>query len=420
MPLRITASSRRLDLRHRAWLLALVSLATTWVTLGCAPAGTGPQSRLGSLAVEPELPSASATTSADPHRRWVPEVIAAPKPFRLADVAGTPTAVAATMGQTVEPFVPPAPVRLASAMADAVEPAHLPQPVPASPQTAEIRDMLAGYLQAFNRHDAAAAAGHWAIAGESLNLDSGESTRGREAVRQVFASLFEIDAEAAMDIDISGIRPLREDVAVVDGVSRVSYADGEAAGSRFSAVLIREAGQWQLANVREAACAVPDRPRRPLEELAWLVGSWENACEGVTASSQCSWSGDRAYLTRHHIISASPPASEPPRAGDGRIPGLLSAAAAGRRELSEIIAWDPERESIRSWIFSADGRFAEGTWSRDGDSWVVRIEGRGLDAGREARCTLATDGPDGLAVESDGESLAGLLPPSCGFTRTAR
>lgn len=389
------------------------------VVLGCAPADTAPRSRLGTAIAEPEFVPASTTASADPLRRRVPDVIAPPKPLRLSDVAAGPAALGATMARTVESLSPPAPVRLASA--DGAEPAEFPADRAAAhvgPQTAEIRDMLTGYLQAFNRHDAPAAADHWTAAGENVNLSSGQVTRGREAVREVFAALFELDAEATIDIDVGSIRPLQDDVAVVDGVSRVSYTDGEVAGSRFSAVVVRDQGRWRLASVRETPCAVAAAPARPLEALAWLVGSWENVGATVTASGQCGWSGDRAFLTRRHLVA--PGAAAAPAAGDTRIPGLLPAGGTARRELTEIIAWDPERETIRSWIFSSDGRFAEGTWSRDGDAWLVRVEGRGLDAGREATVKLSSDGPDGLLVETDGEPLAGLLPPPCGFTRTAR
>lgn len=401
----------------RLWSPAV--LVASLLLTGCGESPVAPRARLGSLSVEPELSAAAVTTSADPLRRRVPEVIATPKPFRLGDVAGGAVELTATMGRSMAPFAPASPVRLASAVAP-LEPAHLPATEPPAPQTAEIRDMLTGYLRAFNQHDAAAAAEHWTVSAENRNLDSGEITRGREAVRDVFAALFEIDDEAAIDIDLATIRPLRDDVVVVDGVSRVSYADGEVAGSRFSAVVVRDDGRWQLASVRETACPVPARAERPLDQLAWLVGHWENVGAGVTASSECSWSGDRQFLTRRHLIAPAAATTTPPAAGDGQIPGLLPAAGAARRELTEIIAWDPEREAVRSWIFCSDGRFAEATWSPDGPVWAVRIEGRGLDTGREATCTLSPEGPDGLLIQVEGDSLAGLLPPACGFTRTAR
>ncbi len=394
------------------------------LVVGCAPAETAPRSRLGSLPVEPELPG-TTTTSADPHRRSepaVPEVIGRPRPFRLGDLVpqGEVTEMVTTLGPAVEPLRDLGGVRPVAAIEPVAEPARLPATEDASPVTAEIRGMFSGYLRAFNRHDAVAAAAHWTVDGENLDLDSGELTRGREAVRRVFTALFEIDPEAAIDIDVTAVRPVRDDVAVVDGVSRVSYADGEAAGSRFSAVVVREQDGWRLASVRETPVSVPGRPARPLDGLAWLVGSWEDVGEGVVASSQAAWSGDRAFLVRSHVVNPDSKATAAPVVGDERIPGLLPAGGTAHRELTEIIGWDPEREAIRSWIFSSDGRFAEGTWSNDGVAWVVQVEGRGLDMGREAMCRIVPDGADGLVIEAEGEGLAGLLPPACGFTRTAR
>jgi uncharacterized protein (TIGR02246 family) len=387
-------------------LVGLLAGGLAIIFAGCGSPTTAPPSRLGSLAVEPEL---VATTVAESHRRagTVPEVITPPKPFRLADDAADSSGA----------------IRQVAATEPVGEPAALPALTPApetSPRVAEIRDMLAGYLQAFNRHDAAAAAAHWSTAAENVNLDTGEVTRGREAVRDVFAALFEIDGEAAIDVDLDAIRPLRDDVAVVDGISRVTYADGDAAGSRFSAVVIREDDQWRLASVRETATAVEPRPTRPLDQLTWLVGSWEDVGEGVIASSQAAWSADRGFLVRTHVSTPEEHPAARPAAGDTGIPGLLPAAAGSRRELTEIIGWDPEHEAIRSWIFSADGRFAEGTWTRAAEGWTIRIEGRGRDAGRTATCTLAADGSDGLVIRCEGEGLEGLLPPACGYARTAR
>ena len=405
--------------------IGLLPVAAVLAVSGCGSPGVAPPPRLGSRPVEPEL---LVTTATEPQRRTgrVPEVIARPKPFRLGDITAPARASAepVTMASNLTDAGERAAVRPITAVEPVSEPSGLPAAAapaePASPRVAEIRDMLAGYLRAFNRHDAAAAAAHWAEAAENVNLDTGEVTRGRDAVQEVFAALFKIDGEAAIDIDVDAIRPLRDDVAMVDGISRVSYADGDEAGSRFSAVVIREGDQWRLASVREAATAVEPRAARPLDQLAWLVGSWEDVGDGVIASSQAAWSADRGFLVRTHVSAPDEhPAARPP-AGDKGIPGLLPAGAGGRRELTEIIGWDPERETIRSWIFSADGRFAEGSWSREADGWKVRIEGQGRDAGRAATCTLAPDGGDGLVMRCEGEGLEGLLPPACGYARTAR
>jgi uncharacterized protein (TIGR02246 family) len=402
---------------------SLAAAAAAVIIAGCGAPAVAPASRLGSL---PSGPEPLATSSAEPHRRGgVPEVIARPRPFRPSDVtaAGASSLRPAAMSAAIGSAEVSGTIRQAAATEPVAEPAALPAMPPApepSPRVAEIRAMLAGYMGAFNRHDALAAAAHWAADAENVNLDTGEVTLGREAVRDVFAALFELDTEAAIEIELEAIRPLRDDVAVVDGVSRVSSADGAVAGSRFSAVVIRELDQWRLASVREAAATVEPRPARPLDQLAWLVGSWENGGGGVIASSQTTWSADRGFLVRTHLSTPDEHPAARPAAGDTGIPGLLPVAPGGRRELTEIIGWDPEREAIRSWIFSADGRFAEGTWSRAADGWQVRIEGHGRDAGRTATCMLVPDGIDSLVLRCDGEGLDGLLPPACGYARTAR
>jgi hypothetical protein len=50
----------------------------------------------------------------------------------------------------------------------------------------------------------------------------------------------------------------------------------------------------------------------------------------------------------------------------------------------------------------------------------VKLEGHGRDAGRTATCTLTAEGADGLVLRCEGEGLEGLLPPACGYARTAR
>jgi len=41
-----------------------------------------------------------------------------------------------------------------------------------------------------------------------------------------------------------------------------------------------------------------------------------------------------------------------------------------------IIAWDPQTDQIKSWIFSADGSRGEGSWTRAEDNqWVVKVHG---------------------------------------------
>ena len=353
-----------------------------------------------------------------PRHPLVPDVTSRPQAFRVATLAAPrqPARFVAAPG-----LVP------APGLVDAAAPPARGTPAPARPAAApveaEIRGMLRDYLRAFNQHDAPALAAHWSEAGESVDLDSGDVTSGREAVRHVFAALFSEDESATIDIDVESIRPIRDDVAVVDGVTRVAFADGLPSGSRFSAVVVREGGRWLLESVRETV-----RPEatastgRALDDLAWLVGAWEDTGAGVTAGTECFWSAGRAFLVRTHSVRPDATAEPLPRAARAGGPGLLPPGDASPRELTEIVGWDADRGTVRSWLFTSSGRFAEATWARtaDGRAWTIRVEGRGRDEGATCTCTLSADGADGLVMTCDSDALAGLLPPACGFARTAR
>lgn len=371
---------------------------------------------------------ARVTASADPTQRAlrpVPDVITKPKPFRLPDVIG---AVPSLEPVTMAPrngLVLPATARGVPAVG-VPTPLDFPQGRPA---VEEVAAMLREYLAAFNRHDAAALAAHWTPTGENVDLDTGETTRGREAVADVFATLFQADEGALIDIDIESIRPLRDDVAVVDGVTRIAFTDspaahGAPAGSRFSAVVVKESGRWMLESVREASLATSlapaPTPARPIDALAWLVGAWEDAGEGVTASTQCFWNADRSFLVRSHVVTFDAADAVRPVAGDDSIPGLLPPGSGPRREITEIIGWDPERSQLRSWLFTSEGRFAEATWTPEGDAWRVRFEGQGADAGQAGSVVIERLGADDLAIRCDADGLADVIPPACDFMRTAR
>lgn len=373
----------------RAWFLGLAGMLV--VIAGCAPGGSR---EISGISVEPELgrrPVAAARGS-------VPLVVSPPQAFRMA----------ALRGRNTEPrrVVPPASGPLVRPVSET------------GPDVAEIRDTFAGYRRAFNRRNATALAAYWSEAGRNIDLTSGEVTTGREAVGAVFASLFAADEGAAIDIEVRSIRPVAADVAVVDGESRISFGDGEAAAGRFSAVVVRREGRWLLESVSESSLPVA-AVRKPLADLAWLAGSWEDVGEGLTASTRCFWSTGEGFLIRAHTVTADDAARAVPQPGDDRIPGLLPTGYASR-ELTEIIGWDPERQAIRSWLFTSDGRFAESTWTRDGESWLVRTEGRGADEGRSAECRVVRLGPDEISVRAAGDALANLLPPAADFIRTAR
>ncbi len=362
--------------------LAGVVIGTVFLVVAGCSTGSN-EARIGAERVEPEL-SPRTARSVGP----VPVVIDAARPYHTSrGVASRPAA--------------PRRLPLAGTAQDGLQ--------------AEVETMLGDYLRDFNRHDTVAVAAHWTEEGENLDLDTGEATVGRAAVREVFAALFDEDAGAAIDIDVQSIRPVSRDVAVVDGNSTVRFGDGARAGSRFSAVVVRQDGRWKLDSVREAANPEAAHDGRPLDQLAWLVGTWADPRPGMTASTRCFWSAGHGFLIRTHAVSGRAAAGE---VASG-IPALLSDSEsdAAEREVTEIIGWDPDSQLIRSWVFTSAGRFAEGTWSRTGDGWRVRLEGRGADVGRACECVLTRRGSDAVSVSGPRDGLAADLTPVCDVVR---
>ena len=404
-----------------AFVPACVVLTISFAqTVGCSsrPAETGMSNRPAKAATETTVVATAGQRSQGAHGqrpvRPIPEVIAKAKPFRMMPQS-TARAIPSPTQDTTASGV---------ATASAVMPSSKASRPTTGPDIAGINRVMRSYLEAFNRHDPAALAAHWSATGENLDLDSGETTAGRDAVHEVFAALFEQDAGATIDIDVAAIRPLRDDVAVVDGVSRISFTDAPPSSSRFSAVLVRENGNWVLDTVRESNTSsqpshegtVANAQARPLDAMAWLVGSWEDVSEGVTASTHCFWSTNRAFLIRTHVVSTEAAHEQRRLPGGSGIPGLLSANAAGSREITEILGWDPDRGQIRSWLFTSDGRFAEGAWSRDGNAWTLRL----TDASGDCHCTITRVGPDEMSCRCDSDQFADVVPPACDFVRTAR
>lgn len=364
--------------------LTHVMLGVIVVAGGCSSAPD--EVRIDAARVEPELQPRSARGAVGP----VPIVIGSPRPYHSAH----------------------------GVAAHAAAPRRLPSPAAgrSSDLRAEVEAALRDYGRDFNRHDVAAVASHWTAQGENLDLDSGETTSGRDAVRDVFAVLFTADDDAAIDIDVQAIRPVRGDVAVVDGTSTVRFGDGTRAGSRFSAVMVRQNGRWMLDSVRESADPAAAHAGRPLEQLEWLVGAWEHTGPRTEVRTRCFWSAGRGFLIRTHAVSG-PAAVGEVAAG---IPALLPEAEVADREVTEIIGWDPESQVIRSWVFTSAGRFAEGTWTPTSDGWRVRLEGRGGDTGRGCECVIARRGPDGVSVTGPRDGFAADLAPICDVVRASR
>jgi hypothetical protein len=126
-----------------------------------------------------------------------------------------------------------------------------------------------------------------------------------------------------------------------------------ASSSRLSETIAQE-------KKAESTTADPIKEKRaeaeadnPLATLEWLVGDWVDGNEESTVEFSCHFTKNRSFLVRSFRTFKQ----------DG----------AGMSGM-QIIAWDPARETIRSWTYDSAGGFGEETWSQTGDRYTIRAK----------------------------------------------
>jgi hypothetical protein len=130
----------------------------------------------------------------------------------------------------------------------------------------------------------------------------------------------------------------------------VSISVGQAApdSQRYSILLVREDGKWLIAAIREWPSESAD-----LEDLQWLIGSWEAKRTDVEVRTTYEWFGNKAFI-RGSITA---------REKDQTVQGM------------QLIGRDPRTGELRIWSFGTDGGFAEGTCTRDDNAWILESSG---------------------------------------------
>jgi uncharacterized protein (TIGR02246 family) len=244
---------------------------------------------------------------------------------------------------------------------------RLPADEPAaqpSPDETAIRKMVAGYVEAFNKHDAVAVAGLWSPEAVYLNRATGENIVGRPDIAKHLTDLFKDQPELKMTVNTESIRLVSPNVAVEQGISTETAGKGEPEEVPYTAVYVKRDGQWLLDRVTDKQTKASSSHYEHLQELEWMVGTWVDRDEGddVTIQTECNWTKNRTFLTRMYSVSID---------GEEGMAGM------------QVVGWDPAAKTIRSWTFDSDGGFSEGTWDHKGDRWIISNKGV-LGDGRKA------------------------------------
>lgn len=267
-----------------------------------------------------------------------------------------------------------------------------------------VADTVAAYVAAYNQKDAAKLAALFKEDGMLIDSDN-VATSGREAINQQFADGFAEPSTYTLQADIERIRQITSDVAQAEGVARLVAPKEATIAKRFVALFAREGEAWKIAEIRDFPAPVDSlTPYERLKELEWMVGDWVDEAEDVQVSSTVRWGRGKAYLIRDYSVQVK---------GEPATSGIM------------ILAWDPQSEQIKSWIFNADGGRGEGTWTRAADNqWVVKAHGSTGDGrptsatqiirqvNKDAIRTSSTDRVVGDEIASDIDDVIMVRKPS--------
>ncbi|MDR3634760.1 MAG: SgcJ/EcaC family oxidoreductase [Isosphaeraceae bacterium] len=254
-----------------------------------------------------------------------------------------------------------------------------------------IAALVASFTKAFNAGDADAAAATYAE--NALVVDErGERTEGRAAIRDQLATSFAEGPGNTIAIKTETLRFLGPDTALEEGRTTITPAGsaGVPEVTRFTVVYVKHEGKWLQSAVRDEV--VHDlTPHEHLKELEWLVGEWINESQDAVVQTTCRWADNGAFLTREFTMKTH---GQPVLSG------------------SQRIGWDPGRHQFRTWIFDTEGGFGEGYWTRNGDEWVIKVEGVRQD-GRHASVTniLKRLGKDRASWKSVDRTLGNVALP---------
>lgn len=216
-----------------------------------------------------------------------------------------------------------------------------------------IRNIVQSYQEAYNQQDAAKLASQWASDATYINPVTGEAAEGREAIENLFKQKFTQDHKRHLEITIKSIEFPNADEAVENGVMKVTIDDQPTQQVAYQAEYVKENGHWLIKAISEIELQEPPSNFEQLKDLAWLVGKWEDLDDHVDILFDNQWDKYKNFITQHFTMKIY---------GQDDIEG------------KQIIAWDPAKQVVRSWVFDSDGGFGEGTWEKADKSWYATMQ----------------------------------------------
>jgi uncharacterized protein (TIGR02246 family) len=231
-------------------------------------------------------------------------------------------------------------------------PATAGQPQGDPKDLAAIQKNAESFIETFQRGDAKGLAAFWAPDGDYTD-QTGRHLKGRTALEKAFQQFFAENKGLKLGINSASLRFLTPEVAIEDGTTEVIPPDGgPPSRARYTIVHVKKDGEWRLGSVRDASLP-PGGNYEHLRDLEWLIGDWaEEGGKGEVERLSFSWAEGQSFLTGSFTKT------------------VRNVALANAKQW---IGWDPLAKNLRMWMFDASGAFADGSWTREDNKWVIKI-----------------------------------------------
>lgn len=256
------------------------------------------------------------------------------------------------------------------------------------------------FIEAFHKGDAKALAAFWTEDGDYTD-QTGRHLKGREAIEKTFEAFFSENKGLKLRINSERLRFVTPEVALEDGITEVIPADGgPPSRARYANVHVKKEGQWLLSSVRDAAFAPPSN-REHLSGLEWAMGDWAAETEkGGVERLSVAWAENDNFVIATFSTTL----------------GDVTVGSA-----TQWIGWDPLANRVRSWVFDAAGGFGDGSWTRDGNKWVIKTSSVRQDGKKAAATYILTPvNADTISLQARDRSVEGKTIPATPELRLKR
>jgi len=225
------------------------------------------------------------------------------------------------------------------------------------------------FIAAFNKGDAKAVAAFWTE--EASYVDqTGHEVKGRAALEKMYAGEFAVQKGAKLKVTVTAARMVTADVALEDGITEVTPADGgPPTVARFSAVLVKKNGEWFFESVHDSVAHAPTNAAH-FDSLELLIGEWVGEdLKGESATASYSWAENQNFIVSNFTTT------------------LNGIPVTG---VTQWIAWDSVEKQVRSWSFYSGGGIGEGTWTKDGNKWSIKVSAKTTDGKKVSATNVLT------------------------------